>query len=72
MITLNFPPFLLDVLLLDPLLPISISFFFQMNMDVSPYEAGLDFFIKLNKVNNFNSHIRKKYVQLMIARLNLV
>ena len=72
MITFDFPHFLLDVLLLDPLLPISISFFFQMNMDVSPYEAGLDFFIKLNKVNNFNLHIRKKYVQLMIARLNLV
>ena len=49
----------------------SISFF-QMNMDVSPYEAGLDFFIKLNKVINVSLTISKKYFLLMIARLILV
>ena len=49
-----------------------ISFFFQMNMDVSPYEAGLDFFIKLNKVINVSLTISKKYFLLVIARLILV
>ena len=58
MIIFNFPHFLFDVLL-DPLLPIFYFFFFQMNMDVSPFEAGLDFFIKLNKVKNFSSTISK-------------
>ena len=72
MIIFNFSHFLFDVLPLDALLPIFYFFFFQMNMDVSPYEAGLDFFIKLNKVINVSLTITKKYFLLMIARLILV